>query len=117
MTGSPRSSRTVVAVSGAFSLLPPRILSAWLANHSLTRSYARSRSDGLITAMSLVNCSVSTNKSTYFMAHPLCISVDIFRPHNEDDRRQPRYDTRGTSVGLDSGEHIGGLPAARAVDA
>src|SRR5262245_20407902 len=93
MTGSPRSSRTVVAVSGAFSLLPPRNLSAWSANHSLTRSYARSRSDGLIAAMSLVNCSVSTDNSTYFIAHTLCISVGIFRPHNEDDRRQSRYDT------------------------
>src|ERR1700754_274680 len=102
MVGSPRSSRTVVAVSGAFRLLPPRNLSAWLANHSLTRSYARSRSDGLIAAISLVNRSVSTNKSTYFMAHTLCISVRDFRPHNEDDRRQPRYDTGGTSGGFDS---------------
>src|SRR5262249_55244003 len=44
MTGSPWSRRTVVAVSAAFSLLPPLSLSEWLANHSLTRSIARSRS-------------------------------------------------------------------------
>src|SRR5215469_16859995 len=36
-TGSPRSSRTVVAVSGGRSLLPPRIWPAWVAIHSPTR--------------------------------------------------------------------------------
>src|SRR5215469_12397215 len=70
MTGSPRSSRTVVAVSGDCSLLPPRILPAWVAIHSAARSYARSRSAGPMASRSLANCSVSTNSSTYFMVTP-----------------------------------------------
>src|SRR5215204_3510852 len=75
MTGSPPSSRTVVAVSGDRSLLPPRIAPAWLAYHSWTRSYARSRSAWLMACRSLANCSVSTNNSTYFTCDTLLAST------------------------------------------
>src|SRR5262249_54024755 len=74
-TGSPRSSRTVVAVSGDRSLLPPRIFSAWVATHSAARSYARSRSAGPMASRSLEYCSVSTNNSTYFNLAPLRTSL------------------------------------------
>src|SRR5262249_10856046 len=70
-TGSPWSSRTVVAVSGDRSLPPPRIFAAWVANHSATRSYARSRPAGPMASRSLAYCSVSTNNSTYFNLAPL----------------------------------------------
>src|SRR5262249_55829120 len=72
-TGSPRSSRTVVTVSGDRSLPPPRIFSAWVANHSAARPYARSRSAGPMASRSLAYCSVSTNNSTYFNLAPLRI--------------------------------------------
>jgi hypothetical protein len=51
-TRSPRSSRTVVAVSGARSLFPPLIWPALVAIHSMTRWYARSRSAGPMASRS-----------------------------------------------------------------
>src|SRR5918996_1868972 len=91
ITGSLPSNRTVVAVSGDCSLLPPRSLPSWSANHSATRSYARARSAGPMACRSLANCSVSTNNSTYFtpytsshpaggMAHPLCLVLQLRHP-------------------------------------
>lgn len=71
-----------------------------------------------MAAMSLVNCSVSTNKSTYFMAHTLCISVEIFVLTMKTIG--DNLDTTPAAPQLDlipAGRHIGGLPAARAVDA
>src|SRR5262249_17467046 len=81
MTGPPRSSRTVVAVSGDCSLLPPCILPAWVAIHSATRSYARSRSAGPMASRSLANCSVSTNSSTYFMVTPFHAGLAVQLGH------------------------------------
>jgi hypothetical protein len=40
----------VVAVCAGCSLVPPRILSAWSANHFSASAFARSRSDWLIAA-------------------------------------------------------------------
>src|SRR5215469_12085159 len=71
ITGSPRSSRTVVAVSGGRSLLPPRILSPLAAIHSITPWYARSRSAGPMASRSRSNSSVPTNSSTYFIVRVL----------------------------------------------
>src|SRR5215211_5351154 len=75
MTGSAPSSRTVVAVSGDCSLLPPRSLPAWSANHLSARLYARSRSAWLMACRSMANCSVSTNNSTYFTCRTLLAST------------------------------------------